>query len=270
MLQRLSELLNEETFSIESAVLKEQDKVIFESMGLIPDQQSMENAAILLQMLKLPFGSAPTPLILDPTGNCFKWLQAYLLSVERSFEITSQNAERFTYNLELAVRFGKVLIVQEAHNVLPPLLSLIYARTYNRFAKKMVQIGGKIVDLHENFQLVLVTTSQNISLNGDIKPYLTTMKFTITALGFTEQLMSKWIVLKKPELEQKRIELLKNEGELLQKKAKLQDQLLEELSTAQGDILKNEVSLIFSMQHKFFLPFLSCAALQPSSSSFCG
>lgn len=46
--------------------------------------------------------------------------------------------------------------------------------------------------------------------------------------------------MKHPDTEQKRVELLQNEGKLMQQKLQLQDKLLEELSHAEGDILKNE------------------------------
>lgn len=53
--------------------------------------------------------------------------------------------------------------------------------------------------------------------------------------------MARSIQLKQPELEEKRLNLLQNEGELGKQKLDLQDKLLVELSSAQGDILKNEV-----------------------------
>lgn len=56
-----------------------------------------------------------------------------------------------------------------------------------------------------------------------------------------DQLMSKSIQVKQPELETKRIALLQKESELLKKRQDLQEKLLLELSTSQGDILKNEV-----------------------------
>lgn len=46
--------------------------------------------------------------------------------------------------------------------------------------------------------------------------------------------------MKHPDTEKKRVELLQNEGKLMQQKIQLQDKLLEELSHAEGDILKNE------------------------------
>ena len=46
--------------------------------------------------------------------------------------------------------------------------------------------------------------------------------------------------MKHPDTEKKRVELLQNEGKLMQEKIQLQDKLLQELSHAEGDILKNE------------------------------
>lgn len=57
----------------------------------------------------------------------------------------------------------------------------------------------------------------------------------------TDQLMARSIQLKQPELEEKRLHLLQNEGQLGKQKLNLQDKLLVELSSATGDILKNEV-----------------------------
>lgn len=58
--------------------------------------------------------------------------------------------------------------------------------------------------------------------------------------SISDQLMSKSIQVKQPELETKRIVLLQNESDLLKKREELQEKLLLELSKSQGDILKNE------------------------------
>lgn len=59
-----------------------------------------------------------------------------------------------------------------------------------------------------------------------------------------DQLMARSIQLKQPELEEKRLHLLQNEGQLGKQKLDLQDKLLVELSSATGDILKNEVTFM--------------------------
>lgn len=53
-------------------------------------------------------------------------------------------------------------------------------------------------------------------------------------------------------MEAKRIELLQNESQLTQQKIELQDKLLEELSLAEGDILKNQVCSLAFCSYRHF------------------
>lgn len=104
-------------------------------------------------------------------------------------EVLNQNDERFTYNLELGVRFGKTLIIEDVTQTFTAsLLSLIAMRIHCRFNKKMLQIGNKLIDLHEDFKLVLITNTEIKSLNGDINANVTIIPFTLTPSGLTGEL----------------------------------------------------------------------------------
>jgi len=228
-------------FELLNVIYTDQDKLVWESLGLSSDKQSIENAALITKCIQLPFISSPIPLLLDPTASASKWLNEFLKSKSLKFEILNQNDDRFTYNLELGVRFGKVLIIDDVtQNFTASLLSLLTMKIHSRFNKKMLHIGNKLIDLHEDFRLILVTSNDIKHLSGEINANVTIIPFTLTASGLTDQLLSKWISIKHPETEQKRIQLLQNEGKLMQEKILLQDKLLEELSHAEGDILKNE------------------------------
>lgn len=229
-------------FNLQDLLYNDQDRVVWESMGLSSDKQSVENASLIKKYLELPFGTSPIPLLLDPTGSANKWLIEYLkTNPEKKFEVLNQNDERFTYNLELGVRFGKILIVDDVtQNFTASVLSVITMKILCRFNKKMLHIGNKLVDLHEDFRLVFISSTEIKQLNGDINANITIVPFTLTSSGLTDQLLSKWILMKHPDAEMKRIELLHNEGELMQQRIHLQDKLLGELSHAEGDVLKNE------------------------------
>lgn len=239
-MENIYDLLELQDFKLEESILIEQDKLIWETMGLTPDSQSMQNAALLTMVFDLPFRTTPIPLLVDPSGSCYDWLQSYLPSKGKSFEISTQSNDRFSYNLELAVRFGKIFIVHDVNSLSASLLSVILSETHSRFNKKLIQVGNKLVDLHDDFKLIMVTKMTKIKFSEDVNAYITNMPFTVTISGLTDQLLSKTILLKRPELEQKRTDLLRNEGELWKKRLELQDMLLHELSTAQGDILKND------------------------------
>lgn len=135
----------------------------------------------------MPFATAPIPLLLDPTASASKWLSEYLKSQPNSkFEVLNQNDERFTYNLELGVRFGKILIIDDvSQHFTASLLSLIAMKIHCRFNKKMLHIGNKLIDLHEDFRLVLITSTEIKHLSGEINANVTIIPFTLTSSGLT-------------------------------------------------------------------------------------
>ncbi|XP_064546805.1 cytoplasmic dynein 2 heavy chain 1 [Drosophila montana] len=229
-------------FDLRQTLVTEQQQIIWESQGLARDAQIIESAALLREMLSLPFGSCPVPLLLDPTQTAAQWLTAHLRAAGRASELTTQGNERLCYQLELAVRFGKTLLVMDCEQLRPPLLELLQGHVYVRFNKRQLAVASKLVDLHEDFQLVLISKSHRLQqqLPPEQRSLVNLLRFTVTATGLADQLMSKAIVLKNPALEQQRIELLQREGELLKQRMALQDKLLEQLSKAEGDILRNE------------------------------
>ncbi|XP_055390537.1 cytoplasmic dynein 2 heavy chain 1 [Condylostylus longicornis] len=243
--KRMKEILakecnSSESFELARNLITEQDQVIWESMGLSKDAQAIENAVLLSKILELPYGSCPVPILLDPSETTLKWLREYLSSKEKSFEFVSQNLEKISYTIELAIRFGKILVIHDLEEILPPLLQLINCRIFSKFNKKNLQVGMKFVDYHEDFRLILVSKLDKIHLNPELETLITKIHFTITKNGLTDELLSKKITFKKPEIEERRINLLKNEGKLLKERANLEKKLLAELNSAQGDILKNE------------------------------
>lgn len=139
------------------------------------------------QFLDLPFATSPIPLLLDTTGCAAKWLSEFLKSQTNfKFEFLNQNDDRFTYNLELGVRFGKILIVDDVTpHFTASVLSLIAMRIHCRFNKKMLHIGNKLIDLHDDFRLVLISSTEIKHLNGDISANITIIPFTLTASGLT-------------------------------------------------------------------------------------
>lgn len=123
----------------------------------------------------------------DPTKCAVNWLSKYLSSKEVDFEVTTQHSDRFTYTLELAIRFGKVLLVDECNEIKPPLLTIISSSIQVRFNKKFIQVGNKLVDFNEDFKLILASREPiNITKkSGIIDAYITVIPFTTTIVGLT-------------------------------------------------------------------------------------
>lgn len=146
----------------------------------------LELSILFFQILTTPFGATPIAMLNDPSKCAVNWLTKYLSSKEVDFELTTQHSDRFTYTLELAIRFGKVLLVNECNEIKPPLLSIISSSIQVRFNRKFIQVGNKLVDFNENFKVILASREPYITKkSGIIDAYITVIPFTTTIVGLT-------------------------------------------------------------------------------------
>lgn len=162
--------------------------------------------------------------------------------MEKSLPVVSISLhdQKFPHELELAVRFGKVLIVTEADSIEPILVPILRGDIMCQGTREMVQIGEKSVDMSPNFKIFMVTRNPSPKIPPDAASVITVVNFTTTKAGLTSQLMSSILEIEKPELREKNAELLKNVEEMKMKLSDMGDALLLELANAQGNILENQ------------------------------
>ncbi|EMP37963.1 Cytoplasmic dynein 2 heavy chain 1 [Chelonia mydas] len=146
----------------------------------------------------------------------------------------------FITALELAVRFGKTLILQEMDGVEPVLYPLLRKDLVAQGPRYAVQIGDKIIDYNEEFRLFLSTRNPNPFIPPDAASIITEVNFTTTRSGLRGQLLALTIQHEKPDLEDQKTKLLQQEEEKKIQLAKLEESLLETLATSQGNLLENK------------------------------
>lgn len=93
-----------------------------------------------------------------------------------------------------------MIIDDVTQNFTASLLAVIAMRVHSRFNKKMLQIGNKLIDLHEEFRLILTTNTEIKHLNGDINANVTIVPFTLTSSGLTGENESFLFLLNFPLL----------------------------------------------------------------------
>ena len=118
-------------------------------------------------------------VLILPLSTLFSPIPTLLL-VER------QDA-RFVTALELAVRFGKTLIVSECDRIEPMLVPLLRRDAVVQGPRRMVPLGDKLVDFAPGFRLVLATRSPAPDLQPDTRALVTEVNFTVTASGLEAQ-----------------------------------------------------------------------------------
>ncbi|CAG2190736.1 DNCH2 [Mytilus edulis] len=225
------EALTVEGFDMRRFLSTESEQLIWKSEGLPSDDLSMENALVILQ-------SALRPFLIDPSSRATEWLKTHLK--ENRLEVINQQDANFSTALELAVRFGKTLIIQEVDGVEPVLYPLLRGDLHAQGPRFVVQIGEKTIDYNEEFRLFLTTRNPQPEIPPDAASVITEVNFTTTRAGLTGQLLANTIQHEKPELEVRKTDLLRTEEDLKIQLAKMEESLLEELASAKGNILENK------------------------------
>ncbi|KAJ3307863.1 Cytoplasmic dynein 2 heavy chain 1, partial [Blyttiomyces sp. JEL0837] len=215
----------------------ESEMLQWKSQGLPSDLLSAENAISILN-------SIPTTILVDPSSQATSWLKSHLST--KKPDVVKQHGDNFLRSLELALRFGKTLIVEDMDKLEPILYPILRKDLLKQGPRYMVQLGDKTVDYNENFQLYLVTSRATFSIPPDAAGLLNEINFTITRAGLAGQLLGITLKNEKPELEIEKVKLLQKEDQLKMQLSALEESLLKELASSDGNILENK-TLIASL-----------------------
>lgn len=220
-----------ESFDFLRIMSSESELLVWKSQGLSADRLSQENATMIQHGTMVPF-------IVDPNSQAIDWLRQ---NVENA-EVVLQQDPKLASQLELAVRFGKNIIVQEVDGIETFLFPLLRRDLLRQGPRSVVQLGDKMCDFNEGFKMYLCTRNSNAI--GNLPPnaacLVTRVNFSVTRAGLEGQLLGATLQQEKPELEGRKSELLQVEEKLKVQLADLEKQLLTQLADATGDILENE------------------------------
>jgi len=209
----------------------ESELLTWKSQGLSADRLSQENAVMIKN-------GSMTPFIVDPNSQAIEWLKNYMPQAETAL----QQDPKVMSQLELAVRFGKVFIMKEVDGIETFLFTLLRKDLTRQGPRQVVQLGEKMCDYNEGFVLFLCTRNSNAidQLPPNAACLVTRVNFSVTRAGLEGQLLGLTLQHEKPELEQRKSELLQREEEFKVQLADLEKKLLEQLADASGNILENE------------------------------
>jgi len=220
-----------ESYDILRQMSSESELLTWKAQGLSADRLSQENAVMI------KYGGM-APFIVDPNSQAVEWLKQH----EPNAETVLQQDPKLGSQLELSVRFGKTLIIQEVDGIENFLFPLLRRDLVRQGPRQVVQIGEKSCDYNEGFRLYLCTRNSNAidQLPPNAACLVTRISFSVTRAGLEGQLLGATLQHEKPELEHRKSELLQKEEQLKVELADLEKQLLTALADASGNILENE------------------------------
>jgi len=220
-------------FSLLHFLSSEGELLRWKSQGLPTDKLSSENAIVILK-------AHLTPLIIDPSSQATRWLKSNLQADGGSIETLVPHDPRFATALELGVRFGKTVVLQETDKIEPLLVPLLRRDLARQGPRWVVQVGDKPIDYNESFRMFLTTRNPQPELPADVSSLVSLVNFSVTASGLEEQLLGLTIQHEQPELESKKSTLLAAEDQLKIELEGMEQRLLTELAESEGNILENK------------------------------
>ncbi|GAM88599.1 hypothetical protein ANO11243_066330 [Dothideomycetidae sp. 11243] len=207
------------------------DRQQWQQDGLPVDELCTENAIMLKRFNRYP-------LIIDPSGRIIEFLQNE--SKDRRLTVTSFLDSGFTKQLESSLRFGNPILIQDAEH-LDPILNHVLNKEYQKTGGRvLIQLGRQEIDFSPSFKMYLTTRDPSATFAPDICSRTTFVNFTVTQSSLRTQALDDVVKSERPDVDEKRSNLIKSQGEFRLRLRHLEKELLRALNESQGNILDDD------------------------------
>ncbi|XP_076454452.1 dynein beta chain, ciliary-like [Babylonia areolata] len=204
--------------------------------GLPGDRMSIENATILTSCERWP-------LMIDPQLQGIKWIKK---RYGDNLKVTRLGAKGYLDVIENAVSNGDVVLLENLMEDMDPVLDPLLGR--NTIKKgRYIKMGDKEVEYNPSFRLILQTKLANPHYKPEMQAQATLINFTVTRDGLEDQLLGEVVAKERPDLEQLKSQLTRQQNEFKITLKGLEDNLLARLSSAGANIL-GDVDLVENLE----------------------
>lgn len=199
---------------------------IWQNEGLPSDRMSIENATILSN-------SDRWPLMIDPQLQGVKWIKQKYGEDLRVIRIGQKG---YLDIIEKSLAKGNTVLIENIDENLDPVLDPLLGRNLIKKGKA-IKVGDKEVEYNSTFRLILHTKLANPHYKPEMQAQSTLINFTVTRDGLEDQLLAEVVKAERPDLEELKADLTKQQNDFKIMLKQLEDDLLSRLSSAGGNIL---------------------------------
>ena len=207
------------------------ERLGWQANSLPVDDLCTENAIILKRFNRYP-------LIIDPSGRVTEFLQRECK--DRRLTVTSFLDDSFTKQLESSLRFGNPILIQDAEH-LDPILNHVLNKEYQKTGGRvLIQLGKQQIDFSPAFKIYLSTRDPSATFPPDICSRTTFVNFTVTQSSLQTQSLNDVLKSERPDVDERRSNLIKLQGEFKVHLRQLEKRLLQALNESRGNILDDD------------------------------
>jgi dynein heavy chain 1 len=145
--------------------------------------------------------------------------------------------------VSLTIRFGNALLVEDIESIDPILNSVLNHEVSKVGGRVMITLGDKQIDFSPSFTIFLSTRDPGSKFTPDLCSRVTFVNFTVTPDSLTSQCLARIMKVECPDMDRKRSEMLRAQGEYRLQLRQNEDDLLATLAKVRGNILDDDTVL---------------------------
>ncbi|NXT77896.1 DYH9 protein, partial [Zapornia atra] len=209
-----------------SMLADDADVAAWQNEGLPADRMSTENASILSSCERWP-------LLVDPQLQGAKWIKT---KYGDHLRVIQSGQKGYLDTMERALAAGELVLIENLEESVDPVLGPLLGRETIKKGR-YIRIGDKECDFNPAFRLILHTKLANPHFQPELQAQCTLINFTVTRDGLEDQLLAAVVSLERPDLEELKSDLTKQQNGFKITLKTLEDNLLSRLSSASGNFL---------------------------------
>lgn len=208
--------------------------------GLPRDEISVENGIIVTQSLL----NRRWPLMIDPQEQANRWVRN--MEKNNNLIITKQSDPNLMRVLEMAIRQGTPVLIEEIGESIDPSLQPVLARNFifGQGGRILMRFGDVDIDFDPNFKLYMTTKLTNPHYLPEICICVALVNFLVTITGLEDQLLADVVRIELPEMEKQRSDLIVGINNDKQQLLVLEDRILKLLFASQGKNILDDEELV--------------------------
>lgn len=180
--------------------------------------------------------------MIDPQGQANKWIK----NMEKANNLTviKLSDGGCMRKLENCIRFGTPALLENVGEELDPVLEpVLLKQTFKQQGVEYVRVGENTVEYSPDFRLYMTTRLRNPHYLPETAVKVCLLNFMITPQGLQDQLLGLAAAEEKPELEEKKNELIVESAANCKQLKDIEDRILQVLSSSEGNILEDETAV---------------------------
>lgn len=218
-------------FTLEKLLTTDSTVQFWVSKGLPADDHSVQNGILTTKGSRFP-------LCIDPQQQAVTWIKRTYSG--KTLTVKTLTDSDFMKHLELAIQFGNAFLFENVDEELDPMLDPVLEKNIvKEGGSNVIKLGDKVVEWDDNFRLFFTTKLANPHYSPEVMGKTMIINYGVTMDGLANQLLNVVVGNERPDLERQWADLVTEMGENAQLLVTLEDTLLRELSSSQGNILDN-------------------------------